>query len=276
MSLRTDPHRHRGQFSGLLSRALLTCAIWMVSFSANAGDTAFRLTLEGSTLIVTSLGKDQAFYPAVLRLLSDGRWQPLLAKPGATLPAELITNADYRLVWPDTQPPQDFSRIENLLPVMVRYFDVNGASFGQIAFLNPPPPATDTLQAGYTDGSLAIFPPQTGQTIIASWVLWPQEEGIAPLDKPLRFEHVQPQAQRIAWQIHAGTQRINTGGAQPEVVLLHETDRGLMLQTVAGNTDHQQRTNWLDSSTLLYRAALIAALLAAIARLLQSVRTKRV
>lgn len=264
------------RWSILISRTLLICAIWMASLPALAGDTAFRLTLDGSTLIVTSLGKDQAFYPAVLRLLPDGRWQPLSAQPGSTLPAELIKDQDYLLAWPDAQ--QDFSRIENLLPVMVRYFDVNGASFGQIAFLNTPPPAADTLQAGYIDGSLAISPPQTGQPIRASWVLWPQEEGMAALDKPLRFEHVQPPAQRIAWQASAGTFHLSTGGAQPDVVLLHETARGFVLQTVAGNnlTDRQQRTNWIDASTVLYRAALVAALLAAIALLPHFIRTRRV
>lgn len=262
-------------WSILLSRTLLACAIWMVSCPAIAGDTAFRLTLDGSTLTVTTLGKDQAFYPAVLRLLPDGRWQPLSAQPGSSLPAELITNADYRLAWPGAQPPQNFSRIENLLPVMVRYFDVNGASLGQIAFLNTPPPATDALQAGYIDGSLAVSPPKTGQPIRASWVLWPQEERMTALNKTLQFMHQQPQAERIAWQANTDTHHINTGGAQPDVMLLHETKQGFVLQTVAGNnlTDRQQRTNWLDASTLLYRAAL-AALLTAIA--LHFIRTRRV
>lgn len=264
-------------WSILFSRTLLACAILIASFPAMAGDTAFRLTLDDATLIVTSLGKDQAFYPAALRLLPDGRWQSLLAKPGSTLPAELIKDQDYLFVWPGAQPPQDFTRLENLLPVMVRYFDINGASFGQIAFLNTPPPATDTLQVSYIDGSLLISPPRTGQPITATWVLWPQEEGIAPLDKPLQFIHQQPPAQRIQWQPGLGAFHLNTGGAQPDVMLLHETAKGSVLQTVAGNalTDRQQRGNWLDASTMLYRAALIAALIAVIALLLHVIRTRK-
>lgn len=256
----------------------------MVSVPAMAGDISFRLSLTGSTLIVTLLGESQAFYPAVLRMLPDGRWEPLAPKSGSVLPAELLPGKNYELEWPDTRPLQDLTQLERLLPVMVRYFEVDGVSFGQIAFINAPPPAIETLQAGYSNGSLVIAPPKADRavgaasnTIHATWVLWPQEEGIALINEPLRFEHVQPPARRIEWQPGASTFRINTGKVQPEAMLLHETAQGYVLQTVAGSglQGRQQRAVWLEASSKFYGIALLSALVAVIALLLHFIRAAR-
>lgn len=244
-----------------------------------AGEISYRLSLTGSTLIVTLLGESPVFYPAVLRMRSDGRWEPLAPKPGSALPAELIPGNNYELEWPTAHLSQDLTRPEHFLPVMVRYFESNGISFGQIAFIYAPPPAAEILQAGYANGLLVIAPPKArgaaaSNTIRATWVLWPQEEGIAPIHKPLHFEHVQPQAQRIAWQSGANAFRINTGLAQPEAVLLHETSQGYVLQTVAGG-GRQPRATWLDAGSTFYGMALLMALVAVAVLLLHLVRTTR-
>jgi len=268
----------------LLRRGLLTCTIFLVSLSALAGDISFRLSLSGSTLTVTLLGESPAFYPTVLHMLPDGRWEPLAPKSGSPLPAELLPGKDYQLEWPDTRPLQSLTPFERLQPVMVRYFEQDGVSFGQISFFHPPPPATAPLQAGYSDGLLMVSPPavnrapsDTAHAIRATWVLWPQEEGIAPLHQALSFEHVQPAAQRIEWQPGANAIQFNTGKGQPEAILLHESAQGYVLQTLLGSglQGRQQRADWLEANSKFYGIALLAALAAVIALLLYRVRVAR-
>lgn len=268
----------------LLRRGLLACAVFWVSLSAMAGEISFRLSLTGSTLIVTLLGEGQAFYPAVLRMLPDGRWEPLKSKPGSTLPAEMLPGENYELEWPDTRPLQNLTPIERLQSVMVRYYEKDGISFGQISFFYPPPPATTLAQTNYINGSLVIAPPDTNHatgadsnTIRASWVLWPQEGDISLIHEPLHFEHTQPPAQRIEWQSGASAFHINTGRSEPDVMLLHETDRGYVLQTIIGNSlqGQQQRAAWLDASSKFYGIALLSMLASIIALLLYHIRATR-
>lgn len=268
------------RLSPLLRHGLLTCTLFLVSLSALAGDISFRLSLSGSTLTVTPLGQGPAFYLAVLHMLPDGRWEPLLPKSGSAIPAELLPGKDYQLEWPDTRPLQSLTPFERLQPVMVRYFEQDGVGFGQISFFHPPPPATAPLQAGYSDGLLVISPPvahDAAPAIRATWVLWPQEGGIAPLHQPPGFEHVQPAARRIEWQPGANAIRIDSGKGQPEAVLLHETAQGYVLQMVAasGVQGSQQRAAWLEASSKFYGIALLAALAAAVALLLYRVRAAR-
>jgi hypothetical protein len=271
-------------FLSLLRRGLLAYTIFLFSLSAAAESISFRLSLTGSsTLIVTMIDEGQAFYPAVLRMLPDGRWEPLVSKPSSALPAEMLPGKNYELEWPDTRSPQSLTPFEHLQPVMVRYYEKDGVSFGQIAFINAPQPTIETLKAGYSNGSLVITSPEANRAdgasnaIRATWVLWPQEEGIALIHKPLRFDHVQPPAQRIKWQSGASVFHINTGKGEPEAILLHETAQGYALQTVSGSglQGRQQRTAWLDASSKFYGAALMSALVAAIALLLYLLRAAR-
>lgn len=268
----------------LLRRGLLACVVFWVSLSAMAGDISFRLPLTGSTLIVTLLGKSQVFYPAVLRMLPDGRWEQLASKQGSVLPAEMLPGINYELEWPDMRPLKSLTPFEHLQPVMVRYYEKDGISFGQIAFIHEPPPAIKTLQADYANGSLVITPPDanhtagtTSNTILATWVLWPQEEGIALIHEPLNFKHVQPSAQHIEWQPGARAFHINTGRGQPYAILLHETAQGYVLQTVSGNglQNRQQRVAWVEAISMFYGLALLSALVAMIALLLYLIRTAR-
>lgn len=218
----------------------------------------------GSTLTVTLLGDSAAFYPAVLRMLPDGRWERLQPKPGSVVPAELLPGKKFEMAWPDARPLQSLAPLVSLQPVMVRYFEADGVSFGQIAFFHPPPVARETLKVGYADGSLVIEPPATSSAIRATWVLWPQEEGIAPIQKRLRFEHEQPAAQRIEWRPGARASHIDTGRGQPEAVLLHETAQGYFQQTMAdgGVRGRQQRAAWLEASATFYGITLLFALAA--------------
>lgn len=267
----------------LLRRGLLACAVFLVSLSAMAGEISFRLSLTGSTLVVTMVGDGQAFYPAVLRMLPDGRWEPLAPTPGSVLPAEMLSGKNYELEWPDQRPLQSVTPLERLQPVMVRYYEKDGVSFGQIAFINAPQPTIETLQADYSNGSLVITSPEANRAdgasnaIRATWVLWPQEEGIALIHKPLRFDHVQPPAQRIKWQSGASVFHINTGKGEPEAILLHETAQGYALQTVSGSglQGRQQRVAWLDASSMFYGIALMFAFIAMITLLLYLVRISR-
>ncbi|MDD5175057.1 MAG: 6-pyruvoyl-tetrahydropterin synthase-related protein [Sterolibacterium sp.] len=242
-------------------KILAACAALLISFGAWAGSISFQLSLTGTRLTVTALGDSTAYYPEVSRMLADGRWQALATFSGAAPAAELLPGAQLDLLWPETPTPQSSAPIERLRPLMVRFFDQAGVGFGQISFLQAPPPASVILRAGYADGLLTVAPPGD-QRIHATWILWAQEEGLAPILNPVQFAHRQPPARRIAWRDGMDPLRLATGAGQPLVLLLHETAQGLVLQTVAGAVvqGRQQRSFWLDASPGFYLLALLAVL----------------
>ncbi|MBI1890322.1 MAG: hypothetical protein HYS18_06745 [Burkholderiales bacterium] len=228
---------------------LLFALLALLAQSAHAGNIAFGLSLTGTKLTLINQGNASAFYPAVFRLLENGQWQRLPLPPGANQPAELAAGATFEFVWPDQRPREQLPPLESLRTIMVRFFDQAGAGFGQISFFNQPMPATDTLQAGYEHGLMTITPP-TGNSIRASWLLWPQEEGIGPLTGAVSFEHQQPNARRIEWRPGMEKLRMSLGGGQPTAFLMHETAQGLTFQTIydGGVQGRQQRTAWLNAS----------------------------
>jgi hypothetical protein len=145
---------------------------------------------------------------------------------------------------------------------MVRFYDQDGSGFGQISFFKPPPQVSQALAASYVRGLMTISPPKD-KSIRASWLLWPQEEGIKPLRYPVSFAFKQPSARRIEWHADMDKVRLNLGAGLPSAVLLHETDQGLFLQNLAGGglQGHEQRAAWLDWKNLFYGiAAAVAAL----------------
>jgi hypothetical protein len=169
------------------------------------------------------------------------------------------------LNWPEPHSPKQVSEIESMQPVMVRFFDQSGVGFGQISFFNAPPTAKTALKAGYVDGALQIEPPDAASSIRASWVLWPQEEGINPIRLPVRFEHRAPPALRIDWRGQGRVPfQLDTGAGQPAVILLHETEQGYAQQFVpdGGLQGREQRAAWLDATPRFYAASLIALIFA--------------
>lgn len=242
--------------------ALALCALFAVP--AHAGSISFGLSLTGSKLTVTNQGNAAAFYPAVYRLLADGRWQQLELPPGTNQPAELAPSASIDLVWPDTRPLHELPKLESYRGTMVRFFDQAGANFGQISFFNQPPVAVENLQAGYAHGAMKIAPP-AGGAIRASWLLWPQEDGIDPLRQSVSFEHRQPNARRIEWKPGMDKLSFDLGAGQPAAILLHEIGPELHSQVVysGGIQGRQQRTAWLDANKWFYGAAYVLAAAAA-------------
>lgn len=263
--------------------SLMACFLAAASFNASAGNVTFNLTLTGSRLTLSQQGNSSAFYPAVLRMLPDGRWQPLALAPGEVRPAVMVAGAKLDFVWPEARLLQSLPPFERIQPMMVRFYDQAGVSFGQISFFNQPPPASETLQADYASGQLVIKPPAgSSSTILSSWLLWPQEEGIAPIRKPVQFEHQQadqqPPARHIEWRPGMEKLRIDTGAGQPTAVVLHETAQGYVLQSIpsGGLQGRQQRSAWLDASGWLYKAGIAAAVAAVLVLLLHFVRARRI
>lgn len=254
---------------------MLAVAMLLLSLSASAGSVSFELSLTGSNLTVTNKGNGSAYYPAAFRLLDGGRWERLAAN---ATPAELAPGAKLELNWPELRPLAQLSALEQMQPVMVRFFDEAGAGFGQISFFHGPPAAKSALRAGYVDGAFQLEPPDAVFSIKASWILWPQENGIARILRPQGFEHSQPPALRIDWLRHGRlAYRLDTGAGQPEVTLLHETEQGYALQLVRGGgvQGREQRAAWLDAAPKFYLASLIALALAAAAMVLQFLRRPR-
>lgn len=258
-------------------RSLVACFLVVASFNAFAGSITFNLSLTGSTLTLTQQGSS-AFYPAVYRMLPDGQWQPLALAPGEVAPAEMAAGAHLDFVWPDMRPLESLPPFERIRPMMVRFFDQAGVSLGQISFFNQPPSASETVQASYATGQLVITPPAgASSTIRSSWLLWPQEDGIDPIRKPVQFEHHQPPARHIEWRSGMEKLRVNTGGGQPGAFLLHETAQGYELQPLpSGDVQgKQQRSAWLDASQKFYWAGGLAAGLAVIVLLAHLIRARR-
>ena len=238
---------------GRLIRLLALIAV-SISLPAVAGNISFQLDQTGSQLKLTNRGDSSAYYPAVFLLQANGNWKAL--RPLA-VPAELNSGASATLAWP-ASAPETLSGIERAQAVMVRFFDQAGVGFGQISFFRTPPAVATPLKAGYAEGELQIDSPAPGAPIRATWVLWPQELGIAPIRNAVRFEHQQPPAQHIEWQSRpAGSFRLATGAGQPVAVLVHEVGDAYALQFVPGGglQGREQRTSWLNASVQFGLAA---------------------
>ncbi|MDR3481032.1 MAG: hypothetical protein P4L91_09990 [Burkholderiaceae bacterium] len=244
---------------------LAACSLLLLCIAplAFAGNIFFDLAIDGDRLSLTNRGDSSAYYPVVLRLTADGRWQALPLLPGMSAPAQVLRGEKIRFVWDVATPVENLSPLERLQPVMVRFFDQAGAGFGQISLFKPAPPAPAPLKVDYADGWLTVAPPANG-SIHASWLLWPQEEGIVPLRHPVGNVSTQPPARRIEWRAGMDAARFYLGAARPSAILLHETDAGLVAQNVndGGSHSREQRVAWLDASIFFYCAALALALLA--------------
>lgn len=261
--------------SAPLAKLIFAGTALLLSLSAAAGGLSFRLSLTGSQLTVINQGDSSAFYPAVFRMLPDGSWEKLEATDA---PLELPSSARLQLTWPDTRPLETVSELERMQPVMVRFFDQAGVGFGQISFFHAPPAVNTALKARYVNGALQIEPPDGASSIRASWVLWPQEDGIEPIRLPVRFEHRQPPALRIDWRSRGRFQfRLDTGAGQPEAILVHESARGFAMQIVprGGVQGREQRAAWLDATPKFCAASVIALAVAAGAMVLQFLRRPR-
>jgi len=232
--------------------------------AAHAGSISFDLALTGMRLTLINTGDSVAFFPGALAMRGDGRWQPMSPPAGQRTPSQLAPGERMELTWPDTRSLETLSPVERLRPTMIRFHDQAGVGFGQVSFFASPPPAVTTLSARYAGGSLQISPPG-GDEIPATWVLWPQESGIASIREAFKGDGLQPQAQRIDWRTQQKTFSFLTGAGLPAVTLLHETAQGFQLQRVASGWPggKQQRSGWLDSSDLFYTLALGFAALAA-------------
>lgn len=255
--------------------ALLAVFAFLVSSEASAGNISFQLSLTGSTLTLTAQGDSSAFYPSVLRLLPDGRWEPLAAVAKTALPAELIPGAHLDFIYPEVSQSQNTFTL--MQPAMVRFFDSAGVGFGQISFFHQPPLASETLQANYSGGKLIITPPgKSSNSIRASWLLWPQADGISQIRGPQKFEARQPAALRFDWHPGMESPRIDTGAGQPAAMLLHETASGYFLQTISGGLQgNEQRSAWLNESRYFYGLALFLAVVAVLTTLAYFLRGTR-
>jgi hypothetical protein len=257
---------------------LTACLLFpLIFFSpcATAGNIFFSLSINGDNLTLTNQGNSSAYYPTVLHLLADGHWEALAFQPGKASPAELLPGEKIDFVWVRAESLKTQSPLEILQPVMVRFYDQDGSGFGQISFFNPPPQLAQPLVASYVGGVMTISPPKD-KSIHASWLLWPQEEGINPLRYPVSFAFKQPSAQRIEWHAGMDKVRLNLGAGRPSAVLLHETDQGLFLQSLPGGglQGHEQRAAWLDWKNLFYGIAAAVIVLALFAPQLMAWRKR--
>jgi len=225
--------------------------------TVHGGNISFSLALTGTRLALSNTGDSVAFFPRVLTMLADGGWQPMSPPAGLNAPTQLAPGARMELIWPDARPLDKLSAVERLRPTMVRFHDQAGVGFGQISFFTAPPPATAIVAAGYAGGLLQLSPPG-GDAIRATWVLWPQESGIAGIREAFKGDVDQPPAQRIEWLNKQKTFSFLTGAGLPSVTLVHETAQGYHLQRVASGWQggKQQRSIWLDSGHLFYALAL--------------------
>ena len=272
---------HSVWHSGLWRKSF-ALLLTLLSFNASAGNITYNLSLTNDRLTLTQQGNSSAFFPQVLRMLPTGQWQPLTVAPGEIMPAEMVAGDHVDFVWPEARPLQSLPPFERIQPMMVRFFDQAGVSLGQISFFNQPPPAAETLAVNYSDGQLEITPPpEADRTIVSTWVLWPQEDGIAPIRKAINFDSPrldqQPPAQHIQWKAGMEKLLMNTGAGQPAAMLLHETTHGYTLQPLpsGGVQGKQQRAGWLDAGEWFYRVAKLALTAAVLLSLLHAVRARR-
>jgi len=227
----------------------------IVSPLASAGNISFQLSLTGSNLTLTEQGDSSAFFPKVFCLLQDGRWQQLSLTSPTAPPVELTSGTHLDFIYPE----QWQTAFSGMQATMVRFYDAAGVGFGQISFFHQPSLANDTLHAVYSEGKLIITPPASGP-IRSSWLLWPQQDGIAQIRVPQKYMSAQPVALHFVWHTGMESPRIDTGAGQPAAMLLHETASGFFFQPIAGGLQvNEQRCFWLNQSRYFYELALILA-----------------
>ena len=238
-----------------------TLALACFSGAAHAGNISFSLSSTGEQLTVVNTGDSVAFFPEVLALRADGSWQRLPPLAEQEAPTQIAPGQRLDLRWRESVPAVG---LEKLRATMVRFFDQAGVGFGQISFFNTPPETSAPSVAGYARGELRLARPNDA-AIAGSWVLWPQEEGIAGIRSAFHGFAAQPPARRIEWRSGGELVRIATGAALPAAILLHETAQGYRLQRVAAGwaAGRQQRAAWLDASRWFYALALAFAATAA-------------
>lgn len=234
-------------------QSFLAVVALIFALPASAGSVYFSLDRTGNNLVVTNMGNSSAFYPRVLRLNSNGQWETLPPKPGKGFPAELAATAKFEVLWTEPSGPASAASgtpLEATQPMMIRFFDQAGSGFGQISFFNQPASSATAIPSAYVDGKLKFSP---DGAIRNSWLLWAQEEGISPLTKPVHFEHAQPPAKQIDWQVQKD-QPLDLGAGQPSAMLLHAMQAGWQLQIVGsgGLQGHEQKSAWLSASDSFY------------------------
>lgn len=265
---------------GLVSVALQIAALAaaLLAVPAQAGSISFHLSLTGDRLTVVNQGSDSAYYPAAYRLLNDGNWQELAPAPESDHAMTMAPGAPRIFIWPDPRPPAMLTGLEATRPVMMRFFDQAGTGFGQISFFNAPPGASEQqrVAARYKDGQVRIKPGKDF-TPRASWLIWPQEEGIFTLTAPLTLEHQQPSARRIAWDANTKSIRQDLGRGLPASFLLHETEQGFVTQHLSDGRvqGKQQRTAWLNAHPLFETLAWLLAAAAAALLIWQQLSDRR-
>lgn len=225
------------------------------------------MSLTGPTLSVALTGDRTAYYPVAYRVLPDGRWEKLVPAGGMPDRAELRPGETVDLEWPATQFERNPGPLDPLLPVMMRFAEMQGGNTGQIYFFYPAPEENPSLDASYDGGRLAVsFDPTRHRRISATWVLWSAEYDLFSLLHPARSGPAQPPVHKIDWRSGARTVWLDTGKAQPEVILLHKTDEGFLRQTVVrGQPPAYIRTTWANAGELLYLLALVALTISAFA-----------
>lgn len=258
-----------------LISALVALGALLLPLAAAGEGVSFQLTVDGSSLTVVNRGSTSAYYPQVFRLQENGRWGRLGASDTV---AELAPGRTLLRPWPALRPIDQQSPLEQMQPVMVRFFDKAGVGFGQISLFSPPPDARVRSRTRYDGAMLQIGAPEGQPSVDATWVLWPREEGIAPLRSTVRFEHDPPPALRIDWRERGRAPfRLETGAGQPEVLLLHESSQGYRLQLAPGGNlqGREQRAGWLDATPAFYAGSLLTLLCAGFALVLQFLRQPR-
>lgn len=263
--LRRPPQRAHQQPKHRFLSPLLTLLLLLLSGPVLAGNISFGLALTGDRLRLTHQGDSNAYYPEVLQLQTDGQWKPLSYPPQGKQPAQIRPGSTLELQW---QPVAGTGSIASVQPHLVRFFDQAGAGIGQLTFFARPPETTEPLVARYVRGKMQIQPPPVGSPIQATWILWGQEEGIAPLARSdLTFQHHQPPALRIHWDAERRTQEFDLGQGQPLVLLLHETETGPLLQTLPSQLlrGREQRALWLGLPHILWQSGLALAALSFLA-----------
>ena len=226
----------------------------LASGCVQASSISFRISLTGMNVTLEEHGDGTAFFPSVLMLRPDGKWQVL---PAAGVPKhELNPGEREEFSWHAVP----FGKVQ---PIMVRFFDAAGVDFGQVSFFNQPPPSLgERLNVVYTPGKLRIYPPGQGSSIRSTWVFWPKEEGTAAITGRPIFSVVQPDALHVAW----GKEKdVDTGPVSPPVYLLHETTTGYYLQVVAG-LPMDNRAWWLNRHSWFFLAAAVLACAALLVR----------
>lgn len=221
----------------------LVCLLLAPSI-AMAGSIGFSVSFKANEISVTNTGTEAAYQLSLWTLSPSAKWQVAQALTG---------NSDYlapgKIIQVRRQSVAATTGLGRGDPLLLLVHDKAGSQITQLAWRQPPPPASYALPTLRQVGQLIITARDANAAkIVASYGITVPYAGIARLAHRFQAAGAPPDPLRHVW-VARSSMTLDTGAGQSGAWLVHETAAGnLQLQIVTDGRvrGQEQVPNWLS------------------------------